>query len=155
MADSIVARWTVGHITRRAALGASENLAVHRRWADAEDRHDIAHHDEFPQPDIVVHLPGGEEVVGVSAYLEMMKAQYAGLDDYRVVLDDAFATDDRVVCRWRVSGKHTGDFSGIPPTGKTIEIPGMSLWEFEGGKARQGWVLPDIASLMSQMSTSF
>jgi steroid delta-isomerase-like uncharacterized protein len=132
-------------------MGASENLALHRRWAEAEDRHDISHHDEFLQPDIVVHLPGGQQVAGLAAYMEMVKAQYAGLDGFRVVLDDAFATDDRVVCRWRISGRHTGELSGIPPTGKAIEFPGMSLWEFEDGKARRGWVLPDIASVMSQV----
>jgi predicted ester cyclase len=83
----------------------------------------------------------------------MLQAQYAGLDGHRVVLDGAFGTDDRVVCRWRVSGKHTGDFSGIPPTGKDIEFPRMSLWEFEEGKARRGWVLPDIAALMGQVQS--
>jgi steroid delta-isomerase-like uncharacterized protein len=134
-------------------VGASENLALHRRWADAEDRHDIAHHYDFLQPNIVVHLPGGEQVAGLEAYIEMLKAQYAGLDGYHVVIDDRFATDDRVVCRWRVSGRHTGDLSGMPPSGKDIEFPGMSLWEFEDGKARQGWVLPDIASLMGQLQS--
>jgi predicted ester cyclase len=81
----------------------------------------------------------------------MLKAQYAGLDGFRVVIDDAFATEDRVVCRWRISGRHAGELSGIPPTGNAIEFPGMSLWEFEDGKARRGWVLPDIASLMSEV----
>jgi predicted ester cyclase len=133
-------------------LSASDNLALHQRWTEAEDGHDISHHDDFLHPDIVVHLPGGVEVAGLAAYLEMMQAQYSGLDGYRVVLDDEFATDDRVVCRWRVSGTHTGDFSGIPPTDRNIEFPGMSLWEFEEGKARRGWVLPDIASMMAQLS---
>jgi predicted ester cyclase len=114
-------------------MGASENLALHRRWADAEDRHDISHHDEFLHPDIVVHLPGGEQVVGLAAYMDMMNAQYG------------------VVCRWRVSGRHSGDFSGVPPTGRHIEFPGVSVWEFADGKAARGWVLPDIASLMGQV----
>jgi steroid delta-isomerase-like uncharacterized protein len=132
-------------------MGASENLALHRRWTDAEDRHDISHLEEYLEEDIVVHLPGGERVAGLVAYIEMLKAQYAGLEGYRVVLDDAFATDDRVVCRWRVSGRHTGNFSGFPPTGRSVEFPGVSVWEFDNGKANRGWVLPDIASLMGQL----
>ena len=132
-------------------MAASDNLALHRRWADAEDRHDIGHHDEFLRPEIVVHLPGGEEVVGLPAYLDMLESMYAALEGYRVVIDDAFATDDRVVCRWTSIGRHNGDFSGIPPTGKELRFPGISVWEFEGGKAARGWVLPDIASLMMQV----
>jgi steroid delta-isomerase-like uncharacterized protein len=67
------------------------------------------------------------------------------------VLDDRFATDDRVVCRWRTSGTHEGDFNGLPPTGKRIEWMGISIWEFEDGKARRGWIMQDVASLMRQI----
>jgi steroid delta-isomerase-like uncharacterized protein len=106
----------------------------------------------FLQRDIVVYLPGGDQVVGLPAYLVMMRAMYRGLEGYRVEVDDAFATDDRVVCRWTARGRHAGDFSGIPPTGRDIRFPGMSLWEFENGKAARGWVLPDVASLMAQIA---
>jgi uncharacterized protein len=66
-------------------------------------------------------------------------------------LDDQFATDDRVVCRWRSRATHTGDFFGFPATGKQNEFPGMSLWEFDHGKARRGWDFLDLASLLAQL----
>jgi len=28
----------------------------------------------------------------------------------------------------------------------------VSLWEFDNGKARRGWVFPDIAALISQLT---
>jgi ketosteroid isomerase-like protein len=40
---------------------------------------------------------------------------------------------------------------GMPATGKPVEFPDMSVWEFEGGKARRGRVFPDIASIMMQV----
>src|SRR5271169_377189 len=110
---------------------ASDNLAVHSRWADAEDRHDLPRHQEFVHPNIEVHLLGGEMVAGLPAYLEMMEARSASVDGFRVVLDDAFATDDRVVCRWRSIRKHAGDCSGMLATGWQVDYPGMSIWEFE------------------------
>jgi len=132
-------------------MGAEENLRVHTRWAEAEDQHDLSHHEEFIHDDIEVTSPGGELVVGIDAYRAMMQASYEGLPDFHVVLEDQFATDDRVVCRWRGSGTHKGELFGIPATGKQIEYIGMSLWEFDGGKARRGWIFPDIASLMAQV----
>jgi predicted ester cyclase len=47
--------------------------------------------------------------------------------------------------------RHTGDFAGFPATGKQIEVPGMSLWEFDHGKARRGWGVLDLASLLAQL----
>ena len=67
------------------------------------------------------------------------------------MLEDQFATDDRVVCRWTASGTHEGELYGIPATGKHIAYTGVSLWEFDDGKARRGWIFPDVASLMTQL----
>jgi steroid delta-isomerase-like uncharacterized protein len=132
-------------------MSATENLAVHTRWSDAEDRHDLSHHGEFIHSDIELHMPGREPVAGLDGYLAMMEANYAGMPDFHVVLDDQFATDDRVVCRWRISGTQNGELFGLPPTGRRIEFAGVSVWEFDGGKARRGWSYPDIAAVMAQL----
>ena len=132
-------------------MGAKENLAVHTAWTEAEDRHDLTHHGDYMHDDIEFHPPGAEPIVGIDAYVAMMLAMYAGLKDFSVVLDDQFATDDRVVCRWRAIGTHDGELSGIPPTGKPIEYPGVSVWAFDRGKARLGWIFPDVATLMAQL----
>jgi steroid delta-isomerase-like uncharacterized protein len=133
-------------------MGASENLAVHKRWTEAEDRHDLSHHGDFLHEDIEVHQPGADPVVGLDAYLAMMEANYAGMSDFRVVLDDEFATDDRVVCRWVITGRHTGDVFGNPATGKELQFPGVSVWEFDHGKARRGWVFAGVGALMVQLA---
>ena len=134
-------------------MGAAENLAVHTRWTDAEEHHDLSHHRDFLHDDIEVHVPGAEPIVGLDGYRAMMDANYAGLVGFHVTLDDQFSTDDRVVCRWRLSGTHGGELFGMPATGKHIEFAGVSLWEFEAGKARRGWVFPDLASAMAQLQS--
>ena len=135
-------------------MGAAENLAAHSAWTAAEDRQDLSRHHEFLHDDIVVNQAGGEPVVGLEGYITMMEATYKGLPDFHVVLEDQFATDDRVVCRWRAAGTHEGDLFGIPATGKKIDYTGVSLWEFDRGKAHRGWIFPDVASLMAQLGTA-
>ena len=132
-------------------MGADQNLAVHSAWADAENPHDLSRHHEFLHDDIVVHQAGQEPVVGFDAYTAMMDNVYAALDGFSTTLEDQFATDDRVVCRWESTGTHSGDMHGIPATGKRLTFGGVSLWEFDGGKARRGWIFPDIAALMAQL----
>ncbi len=82
-----------------------------------------------------------------------METAYVALADFRAVIDDQFATDDRVVCRWRVSGTHSADSFGFPATGKHIEYAGLSVWEFEDGKARRGWIYSDLPALIAQLAT--
>ncbi len=134
-------------------MGASENLATHTAWTAAEERHDLTRHNEFVHDDIVVNSAGAEPVVGLEAYVATVKEGYDGLADWHVVLDDQFATDDRVVCRWRMSGSHVGDLYGFPATNRPVEFAGVSLWECEAGKAKRGWVYVDVAAIMSQLGS--
>src|SRR3974390_3273092 len=103
-------------------MGAERNLAVHSAWADAENRHDLSRHHEFLHDDIVVHQSGQEPVVGFDAYMTMMDDLYAALDGFSTTLEDQFATDDRVVCRWESTGTHSGDLYGMPAPGKQLTL---------------------------------
>jgi steroid delta-isomerase-like uncharacterized protein len=132
-------------------MGAEENLAVHTRWADAEDRHDLSQHHDFLHEDVEVHIAGRDPVLGLDAYLALLKETYSALEDYHVIVVDRFATDDRLASRWTNSGIHTGELNGMAATGKALEWTGASLWEFDNGKARRGWVFQDVAALMTQL----
>ena len=132
-------------------MGANENVEAHRVWSDIENQYDFARLGEFLHPDIELHLPGGEVVSGIDAYRTMLESRNASFPDFHTENDDCFATNDRVVCRWRARARHIGEFSGFPATGKQIEFPGMSLWEFDHGKARRGWGFLDLASIMAQL----
>ncbi len=129
-------------------MGAAENLETHARWAEADDRHDLSHHHEFVHEDIVVHHLDGETVVGREALIKNMADSLAAMPDYHVTIDDRFATDDRVLCRWRVSGTPRGADSDSETA--PIEVAGISVWEFEDGKARRGWVCSNAVFLQQQ-----
>jgi steroid delta-isomerase-like uncharacterized protein len=132
-------------------MGAAENLAIHTRCTEAENRHDLSRHGDFFHDDIVVVVAGGMATTGIDEYRAGLDQLYEGMSDFKVVLEDQFATDDRVVCRWRATATHDGDYYGIPATGKSVEYTGVSVWEFDNGKARRGWSFPDTMTLMQQL----
>jgi steroid delta-isomerase-like uncharacterized protein len=136
-----------------AMMGAAENLTVHTRWGDAENHHDVSHHSDFIHDDIEVHMPGAESVQGIDAYRAMMESVFQAVPDYHFELDDQFATDDRVVCRARNFGTHRAESFGFPATAKHFEFASMSLWHFEDGKARRGWIYLDLPSLTAQLGS--
>jgi hypothetical protein len=67
--------------------------------------------------------------------------QYAAMNleafpDARVTVEDQTAKGDMVVTRWRVTGTHTGELMGILPTGRRIEISGVTINRFPGADRR-------------------
>ena len=128
-------------------MGAAENLATHLRWAEADDRGDLSQHHEFIHEDIVVDHLDGETIVGRDALIANMQASLDAMPDYSNVIEDRFATDDRVVCRWRVQGTPLGE-DGRP--GAPIDVRGISVWEFRDGRASRGWICSNAAALAQQ-----
>ncbi len=51
----------------------------------------------------------------------------------------------------RQEARHTGEFMGIPPTGKRVEIRYMDFWKVVNGKIVDNWVMVDFAYVMAQL----
>lgn len=49
-------------------------------------------------------------------------------------IDDLIALGDQVVVRWTGRLTHTGKFMGVAPTGKTIDLTGISIYQLANGK---------------------
>ena len=46
---------------------------------------------------------------------------------------------------------HSGEFMGIPATGKKVNIRYMDFWKVEDGKIVDNWVMVDFPSVLSQL----
>ena len=71
--------------------------------------------------------------------------------DARVTVEDQVAEGDKVVSRWTATGTHTGDLMGIPPTERRIEISGITINRFSGGKIAEDWYQSDDLGMMQQL----
>ena len=71
--------------------------------------------------------------------------------DIRFTIDDMIAEGETVMARWSCRATHKGDLSGIAPTGKQININGVSIARFTNGKMAEGWVNWDALGLMQQL----
>ncbi len=61
------------------------------------------------------------------------------------------AEGDTVVARvtWRAT--HQGTFFGIPPTGRAITVPAISIWRIVDGKVVEHWGVFDSATVLQQL----
>jgi steroid delta-isomerase-like uncharacterized protein len=108
--------------------------------------------DELIAEDLIDHveLPGLEGS-GRARYRASIEKMRAAFPDYRNPLDFVIAEDAFAVSYGRSTGTHRGEFYGIPPTGRTIDVPTFGILRFENGQAVERWGFADNLVMMQQL----
>src|SRR3989344_3057160 len=75
----------------------------------------------------------------------------AAFPDRVDVIEQVIADGARVGLLFRVTGTHTGNFFGIPPTGKRINVYEVALLRIVNGQMVEGWFMMDEAELLRQL----
>ena len=63
----------------------------------------------------------------------------AAFPDTVVTVEDIVVSGDRVVGRFTYRATHAGEFMGVLPSGKRVEIRSIDIWRVEGGKFVEHW----------------
>jgi predicted ester cyclase len=56
-----------------------------------------------------------------------------------------------VVTRWIACGTHQGEFMGVPPSGRRIEVSGMSMDRISGSRIVEHWNNWEALEMMEQI----
>jgi steroid delta-isomerase-like uncharacterized protein len=128
-----------------------ENKALIRRYVEeCIGKGDMSLMDELLAVDYVMHEPvGGDR--GLEAYKKGQPAVLAGFPDGHWTIEDMVAEGDKVAWRFTFTGTHTGEFAGIPATGKEIRLAGMVISRIADGKVAEEWELYDAHGLFRDL----
>jgi steroid delta-isomerase-like uncharacterized protein len=85
---------------------------------------------------------------GIKRLVAMFRAAFP---DLKISAEDMIADGDKVAVRSVMRGTHKGEFMGVPATGKRVEVSGIDIVRFEGGKAVEHWGITDNMSMMQQL----
>ena len=77
-----------------------------------------------------------------------------GFPDLTVDILDQVAEGDIVTTRKAIHATHSGDFMGIPPTGKKVVINVIDMIRLKQGKYIEHWGMSNLAEVMAQLSFS-
>ena len=80
-----------------------------------------------------------------------VQALHGALSDVEAQVERVLVEDDQVAWRWRMTGRHTGEFLGIPASGNAIETTGNDVAVMRDGKLETRWCEQDQLSLMIQI----
>ena len=93
-------------------------------------------------------LPGQPE--GREGQRQACQMVVDGLSD-RSIEEFYLKDGDKVIENWVFTGTHTGDFLGIPATGKRLEIRGTEIWRVEDHLIVERWGVIDVAGTLEQL----
>jgi predicted ester cyclase len=75
----------------------------------------------------------------------------AALPDFQNPLDFVLGDGAFAVSYGRTTGTHTGEFMGIPPTGRAFDVPTFGILRCEDGRAVERWGFADNMAMMQQL----
>ena len=134
------------------ANALERNKAVIRRFVEeVQNEKNEAAYDELNDPEFVnLSSPPGvpSDREGGKLYLWGFLNAFP---DSHVTIDDMIAEGDRVVTKKTFTGTHTGDFAGIPATGKTVTLQYVDIMRVREGRIVEHWLSMDQLSFMRQL----
>lgn len=107
--------------------------------------------DEMLADDFVNHNPSEPASVDREGLKQGWAAICAGFPDQRSEIDDLIAEKDQVVKRSTFRGTQTGEFNGIPPTGRPVTLQVISIYRITDGKVKEIYWAYDNLSTLQQL----
>lgn len=105
-------------------------------------------------PDFVNHEAPEGTPRGPGGAIFTMHALARAFSEQRWTIHRVVAEGDLAVVHCTHSGRHTGDFFGLPATGRTFAYSQMHLIRVVDGLGAEHWAVRDDASLMRQLTAA-
>jgi len=131
-------------------MGIEENKEVVRRFLAGVRDNDIAALNETMADNSVIHA-----AVGVDLNKEASKqgttSIHISFSDISITIEDIVAEGDKVSTRLTLTGKHTGKYQNINPTGSTFSVSRFIIFHLDDRKITEAWYLTDMLSIYQQL----
>ena len=123
---------------------------VTEAWTKAWGAGETAAFERLVAPDYVRQSKTGPE--GLAQVMEQIQESHRAFSDFQVTVLRALEDENLVAIHWETAGKHTGDFMGVPPTGRTVTVQGASFISHQDGVITSESVVWDPREMLSSMS---
>jgi steroid delta-isomerase-like uncharacterized protein len=139
----------VAPATPAVAQGCTEQLAQEfvAGWS-----HDLPKLMPLFTDNVVYEDPAVHAVVhGKEELRNFAGGWFRAFPDLSFALTSMMISGERAAIAWQVTGTQKGDLPGMPASGKTTNVPGVTLLECEGGKIKHAVDYWDMATTMRQL----
>lgn len=129
-----------------------DHSATMRRIYDLLNEGDIEGFGELLAEGFIEHeaLPGLAPTR--DGVMEFFRAYLAAFPDLHMDAVEIIAGGDKTVARVKASGTQNGEFMGMPPSGKAIEVQLIDIMQFDdAGLVCEHWGVMDMLSMLQQL----
>lgn len=132
-------------------MSIEENKNIVRRYQEIYNSNDLDALGEVLAEDLVSPkiMPGMPS--GLEGAKQVHRTTLIGMPDWHTRIDDLVAEGDKVAARITMTGTHTGDFWGMPATGRRVEFTGIYLVRISNARIVEHWGEEDGVALLQQL----
>ena len=129
-----------------------DNEATMRRTYELLSAGDVDGFGRLLTDDFVEH----EEVPGLApskeGVLELFRGYRVAFPDLRMEVLDLLVDGDKTVARVKATGTHDGEFMGMPPSGRSVEVQLIDIMRFDDdGLVAEHWGVMDMLTMLQQL----
>lgn len=137
----------------KAQTTLEENITMYESVWDKviNDRQiDLINEDYFDK-DVVVLGTSEGDLTGLENFKTYYSNYVIGFSDAEFTIVDIFGQGDKIVKHWNFKGTHDGDFFGVLPTGKKVDVSGTTLVKMKNGKIASEQDYFDLLDFYTQL----
>jgi steroid delta-isomerase-like uncharacterized protein len=127
-------------------MSTEQNKTIMRQFVNDTDLDSLK---TLLATDFALHLADGPH--NQEEFLQHLSYFYTAFSDKYFKVEEQIAEGDRVVTRGTWGGTHSGNFQGLPPTGKQIAISAVLFDRIEYGKIAEHRSQFDMLAMMQQL----
>ena len=132
-------------------MSKQANIAAQEALAENVNAGDIETAVQSFAENAVDHDPAPGQGPGREGFKAFFTELTTAFPDATIEPAQMVADDEHIAIAYTLTGTHQGDFNGIAPTGKSIEVRGLQIGRFEDGKIVERWGSSDELGILQQL----
>lgn len=106
---------------------------------------------EIVAEDFIEHIPFPGQGPGREGLKFALNSMFTGFPDMKWTVHEQIAEGEKVVTRFTWTGTHKGEFMGIPPTERSVEVWGVVIDVVRNNLFSESRIIMDSIGLLQQL----
>jgi steroid delta-isomerase-like uncharacterized protein len=139
-------------VHKESELTTQENAALVCRFVkEVIAQGDINSAARFVWEDVVEQVPFPGQGPGLEGLKDVLRGMRSAFPDLDFSIEEQISERDKVASRFEWTGTHTGEFLGVPATGRKVRVWGIVIDRLEEGRIKETRIIMDTLGLMMQL----
>ena len=124
---------------------------IQRFYDEVLSQGNVGKVDDLVTDDVIDHEPFPGQPDGIDGVRQFVGMMSTAFSDLKATIGPSLESGDLASAQVTITGRHTGEFMGVPASDKEFEIEAIDIIRVEDGKCAEHWGVTDNMALMQQL----